>query len=67
MHGFAVEKYREGFDAVLLGHCHVPSFREEQIAGGPKIFATLGDWLTHHNYLLYENGRFTMKRFPAGG
>jgi UDP-2,3-diacylglucosamine hydrolase len=66
MHGFAVEKYREGFDAVIFGHCHVPSFREEQIGGRPRIFATLGDWITHHNYLLYENGRFTMNRFTSG-
>ena len=63
MHGFAVEKYHEGFDAVIFGHCHLPSFREEQIGNRTKIFATLGDWITHHNYLLYEDGRFTMHRF----
>jgi UDP-2,3-diacylglucosamine hydrolase len=63
MHGFAVGKYREGFDAVILGHCHVPSFREEQIVGRPRIFATLGDWVTHHNYLLCEEGKFKMHRF----
>lgn len=67
MHGFAVEKYHEGFDAVIFGHCHLPSFREEQIGGQTKIFATLGDWITHHNYLLYENGRFMLNRFLPGG
>jgi UDP-2,3-diacylglucosamine hydrolase len=67
MHGFAVEKYREGFDTVILGHCHTPSFREEQIGGRRRIFVTLGDWITHHNYLLYENGRFTLNRFLPGG
>jgi UDP-2,3-diacylglucosamine hydrolase len=63
MHRFAVEKCREGFDAVILGHCHTPSLREERIGGRRRIFVTLGDWITHHNYLLYENGRFTLNRF----
>jgi UDP-2,3-diacylglucosamine hydrolase len=64
MHRFAVEKYREGFDAVIFGHCHMPSFREEQIAGRRRFFATLGDWITHQNYLVYENGHFKLNRFP---
>jgi UDP-2,3-diacylglucosamine hydrolase len=67
MHGFAVEKYREGFDAVIFGHCHMPSFREEQIGGRRRIFVTLGDWITHHSYLIYEDGHFALKRFPPGG
>ncbi|MCX5820940.1 MAG: UDP-2,3-diacylglucosamine diphosphatase [Deltaproteobacteria bacterium] len=67
MHRFAVEKCREGFDAVILGHCHAPSYREEQIGGRRRIIVTLGDWITHHDYLLYENGRFTLNRFLPGG
>lgn len=67
MHRFAVEKCREGFDAVIFGHCHTPSFREIQIRGRRGIFVTLGDWNTHRSYLLYENGRFTLNRFPPGG
>ncbi|MFH1103295.1 MAG: UDP-2,3-diacylglucosamine diphosphatase [Pseudomonadota bacterium] len=67
MNRFAVDKFREGFDAVIFGHCHMPSFREEQIGGRRRIFVTLGDWMTHHSYLFYENGRFTLNRFPSGG
>ncbi|MCX5838476.1 MAG: UDP-2,3-diacylglucosamine diphosphatase [Deltaproteobacteria bacterium] len=67
MHRFAVEKYRQGLDAVILGHCHIPSFREEQIGGRRRIFVTLGDWITHRNYLLFENGRFTLNRYLPGG
>jgi UDP-2,3-diacylglucosamine hydrolase len=68
MHRYAVEKkYPDGFDAVIFGHCHTPSFREEQIGGGRRTFVTLGDWISHHNYLLYENGRFTLNRFLPGG
>ena len=67
MHSFALEKYREGYDAVIFGHCHMSSFREEQIGGRWRVFVTLGDWIIRHNYLLYENGHFTLKRFLPGG
>lgn len=63
MRRYAAEKNGEGFDAVILGHCHIPSFREERIGGRSRVFVTLGDWITHHNYLLCENGRFAMNRF----
>ena len=66
MHRFAVEKYRKGLDAVILGHCHQAILREERIGGRPRTFALLGDWINHHSYLIYENGRFTLNRFPPG-
>jgi len=67
MHRFAIEKYRKGLDAVILGHCHQAILREERIGGRPRTFALLGDWIIHHSYLIYENGRFTLNRFPPGG
>jgi UDP-2,3-diacylglucosamine hydrolase len=63
MHHYAAEKFREGFDAVIFGHCHTPTFREEQIGSRHKYIVTLGDWITHQKYLIFENGRFTQKRF----
>jgi len=67
MHHFAVEKYGQGLDAVILGHCHEAILREKRIDGRPKIFALLGDWLVHDSYLIYENGRFSLNRFSPGG
>jgi UDP-2,3-diacylglucosamine hydrolase len=67
MHRFAVEKYCKGFDAVILGHSHQAILREERIGGRQKTFALLGDWIIHHSYLVYENGYFTLNRFPPGG
>ncbi len=67
MHRFALEKFAEGYDAVVLGHCHRPLIREESRRGRTKTFATLGDWITHDSYLACENGRFAMHRFPSGG
>jgi UDP-2,3-diacylglucosamine hydrolase len=64
MHRFAREKFREGYDAVILGHCHKPILRQEQLDGRQKTFATLGDWITHNSYLLYDDGRFFLNNFP---
>jgi UDP-2,3-diacylglucosamine hydrolase len=61
MYRYAVEKYRKGMDAVILGHCHQAILREERIGGRPRTFALLGDWLIHHSYLIYENSHFTLK------
>ncbi|MHB8907329.1 MAG: UDP-2,3-diacylglucosamine diphosphatase [Syntrophales bacterium] len=60
MHRFAQGKFREGYDAVILGHCHKPFLTEELYDGRRKTFATLGDWITRDSYLLYDEGRFTL-------
>jgi len=67
MHRFAVEKFREGYDAVILGHCHEPLLRQVFSGGREKTFVTLGDWMAHGSYLLFDDGRFTLQRFPPGG
>ncbi len=69
MHRFARGKFQEGYDAVILGHCHKPFLSEELCDGRRTTFATLGDWITHDSYLLYDDGRFTLnpsvRAFPA--
>jgi UDP-2,3-diacylglucosamine hydrolase len=67
MHRFAREKFREGYDAVILGHCHKPLFRQEQCDGRQKTFVTLGDWTTHGTYLSCDDGCFSLNRFPPKG
>ena len=67
MYRFSLDKFEEGYDAVILGHCHKPLIREVQRGGRLRTFATLGDLITHDSYLLYENGRFTLNRFSSEG
>jgi UDP-2,3-diacylglucosamine hydrolase len=64
MHRFGRGKFQEGYDAVILGHCHKPLLREELCDGRLKTFATLGDWMTHDSYLSYDDGRFALNRLP---
>jgi UDP-2,3-diacylglucosamine hydrolase len=64
MHRLAIEKFQEGYDAVILGHCHEPLLRQVLSEGREKTFITLGDWKTNGSYLLFDNGRFTLQSFP---
>jgi UDP-2,3-diacylglucosamine hydrolase len=67
MHRFAMGKIQEGYDAVILGHSHQPSFRRLSSDGREKIFVTLGDWTAHGSYLLFDDGSFTLQCFPSCG
>jgi len=64
MHRLAMEKFQEGYDAVILGHCHEPHLKQMLSGGREKTFVTLGDWMTHSSYLLFDDGRFALQRFP---
>ncbi len=64
MHRFAMGKIQEGYDAVILGHCHEPLLRQVSSGGREKTFITLGDWVTHGSYLLLDDGQFALQRFP---
>ncbi|MBN2539308.1 MAG: UDP-2,3-diacylglucosamine diphosphatase [Deltaproteobacteria bacterium] len=61
MNMFAEERFKEGFDAVVLGHCHCPTLEQHVLNGRLKTFAILGDWISHYVYLLYDDGEFVMK------
>jgi len=67
MFAFSKNKFRDGFDTVILGHSHKPFLQELILDGRQKTFATLGDWTRHKSYLQYENGIFHLSyyRTPA--
>lgn len=58
MSSFALAKFQEDYDAVILGHCHVPSLNHYTIEGKKKTFVTLGDWIRHYSFLYYEDNNF---------
>ena len=67
MHRRAREEFREGFAAVVFGHCHKPLLRQEMSEQGQKTSVTLGDWIIHHSYLRYDDGQFYLERFHPRG
>jgi UDP-2,3-diacylglucosamine hydrolase len=60
MEAFAIAEFEKGFDAVILGHCHLPVIKTHAVNGGQRHFVLLGDWLTHRSYVVLEEGRFEL-------
>ena len=61
---FAMKKFEEGYDAVILGHAHKPFLKNDIVMEGRrKTFAALGDWISYFSYLCYEDGRFDLKYY----
>jgi UDP-2,3-diacylglucosamine hydrolase len=58
MLSFARDKFKEDYDAIVLGHCHKPILRHYAVEGKQKTFVALGDWIRHCSFLYYENGKF---------
>jgi len=65
MLSFARDKLQEDYDAVILGHCHVPSINRYTIAEKKKSFVTLGDWINHYSFLYYEDNNFFLGYYQS--
>lgn len=61
---FARRKFKDGFDVVILGHCHKHLLEESEVSGFKKTLVLLGDWMEQYSYLCYENGDFHLATFP---
>lgn len=60
---FVEDKLKNDYDAVIMGHCHMPLLRHYTIAEKEKTFITLGDWISHYSFLYYEDGNFVLKYY----
>jgi len=63
MNSFVMKKFQEGYDVIILGHCHVPGINYYTIQNRKKTFATLGDWIRHYSFLYYENKSFVLQKY----
>ncbi|KUG22277.1 udp-2,3-diacylglucosamine hydrolase [hydrocarbon metagenome] len=63
MSSFALARFQENYDAVILGHSHVPSLNNYTIEGKKKTFVTLGDWISYYSFLYYEDGNFFLRYY----
>ncbi len=57
-------KWREGYDGVMMGHCHMPEFTEESFDNRTCFYTNLGDWISHYTYVVFAEGRFEMRTAP---
>ena len=56
---FAAGKMKEGFDAVILAHTHVPVLRN--LNGG--TYLNLGDFFQHFTYGAFSQGKLSLEQF----
>ena len=67
MENFAMAKFDEGADAVILGHCHLPVLKTLTVGGRQRHFTLLGDWLGHRSYLVLDGGHFELRFWNERG
>jgi len=60
---YAAEKLRDRFDAVVLGHLHIPTFDESSDGGRQQIYINLGDWINWRTFMVWEDGRLDLKQW----
>lgn len=64
---FASGKIRQGFDAVILAHTHVPTLENLSQASidSPQrgIYLNIGDWFKNFTYGKLVEGKFCLERF----
>ena len=66
MEVFSRGKFQEGYDSVILGHCHKPLLKEYTIDGRRRTFVSVGEWRKYRSYLFYDDGHFTLSYYdPA--
>lgn len=63
MERFALERFQEGYDAVVLGHSHAACLKAFEVQGRQRHFAALGDWVQHMTYLYYNEGHFFLRQW----
>ncbi len=63
LHTHAAQRFSEGFAAVVTGHFHSPLLeRSDQ-----GTLVSLGDWLHHSCYAVWEDGHFTLRTYAHSG
>ena len=58
---FAVSKFEQGFDCVIIGHSHKPLLK----IIGSNTYINLGDWIQNFSYGKLENGNLTLHFWNA--
>ncbi|UCE65332.1 MAG: UDP-2,3-diacylglucosamine diphosphatase [Candidatus Zixiibacteriota bacterium] len=54
---FAKRENENGFDAVVMGHVHIPEIEE----AGPGLYINCGDFIEHYSYVVLDEKGFQLK------
>lgn len=57
----AEDRFRQGFDVVIMGHTHIPDHHVAEIDGRTCEYFNTGDWVSNFTYLEYVDARFYTK------
>jgi UDP-2,3-diacylglucosamine hydrolase len=60
---FAVARFFEGYDAVVLGHFHHPSSWGMELDGRRRAYINTGSWMERRQYVELDGGKFRRKTF----
>lgn len=61
---YAIKKFEEGYDALILGHSHVPDVFEQQSGDRVKQYLNTGDIIQYCSYVEYSSASgFELKRY----
>jgi len=63
---YALKKFDEGYDALVLGHSHVPDVFEHQSGNKTKRYLNTGDIIQYRSYVEYNSGSgFELKKYST--
>lgn len=51
-----VNKYKELYDCIVVGHTHFP----KKVTGDNFVYVNCGDWIHNKSYVEYEGGKFRL-------
>ncbi|MCJ7546678.1 MAG: hypothetical protein MUP30_07640 [Deltaproteobacteria bacterium] len=64
LRSFARRKLKQGFDAVILAHTHLPEAIMVKEQGREALYFNVGNWIRDFSYLRYnEKKGFSLKYF----
>lgn len=56
---YAAAKLKNGYDAVIMGHTHIPEVKHIQ----QGLYINTGDWIKHFSFVELKSGQFELKYF----
>jgi UDP-2,3-diacylglucosamine hydrolase len=61
---FALSRFAEGYDAVVIGHFHESKLKKTTLNGRECVYVNAGRWMGgNYDYVILERGKFKPMRF----